>query len=130
VTLEIAPVDQDAWARGFESGNWGDDIDGFSFAFEAHRTHDVGASLETCSCLKLVPFVCDQALTKRISEANAAMGQSRRAALLNDLAQTFHDDPPVLYLFDAFDVFGVSRRVEGFAAANRIPIYESIAPAQ
>lgn len=127
VTAEVVAVDDEEWTRGVDGGNWQPAIAGFSLPFDAAPTNDVGASLEIYSCLKLVPFACDRDLTSRIVAADSVMG-AKRVAMLSDLAQAFHDNPPALYLAEAFDVFGVSRKVEGFAVANRIPIYENIVP--
>jgi peptide/nickel transport system substrate-binding protein len=128
VTAEIVPADDDAWTKGVDSGEWDDGVVGFSLPFDGAPTNDINPALETYSCLKLVPFVCDRDVTARISAAQSAMGAAKRANMLGDLARTFHDQTPALYLTEAFDVFGVSRKVEGFAVANRIPIYENIAP--
>ncbi|TAL03750.1 MAG: hypothetical protein EPO08_03415 [Rhodospirillaceae bacterium] len=129
VTLEVDTVADEDWAKSVASGVWTPEVDGFSLPFDAASTHDAITPLETYSCLKLVPFVCDQPLTARIVAAVTATGLEHRANLLADLARTFHDDPPALYLVDAFDLFGVGRKVEGFAVADRVPVYENIAPA-
>jgi peptide/nickel transport system substrate-binding protein len=130
VTLDVAVVDHETWSRGVQLGTWtadgGADVDGFSFPFAAAPTNDVTAAVEPYSCFKLVPFVCDQTLTPKITAVTQAMGVERRMAMLSDLGQTFHDQAPALYLSDAFDVTGVRRGVDGFTVANRIPIYENV----
>jgi peptide/nickel transport system substrate-binding protein len=129
VTVEIVDVDDDAWTSGVDGGAWDEGIVGFSMPFDGAPTNDVTSALETYSCLKLVPFVCDAGVASRITAAASAMGAARRATMFAELARTFHDQAPALYLTDAFDVFGVSRKVEGFAVVNRIPVYENIKPA-
>jgi hypothetical protein len=56
-------------------------------------------------------------------EANDA---DTRAARLTDLAQPYHDIAPALYLTAQVTLYGVSRKVEGFTVANRVPVYENI----
>jgi ABC-type transport system substrate-binding protein len=128
IAVEIIPVDDEAWARGVDGGKWEDGIGGFSLPFDAAPTNDINPPLEVYSCLKLVPFYCDHDVTARIVAAGAAMGTTKRAAMLSDLAHAFHDQAPALFLTEAFDVFGINRKVEGFAVANRVPIYENITP--
>lgn len=128
ITLELAVIADDVWSKSVDSGDWDPDVEGFSMPFDATATHDVSMALEDYSCLKLVPFVCDQDLTARLVGANQTVDVERRANGLNDLAHAFHDDPPALYLVDAFDLYGVGRKIDGFAVADRTPVYENIAP--
>jgi hypothetical protein len=107
-----------------------DGVVGFSLPFNSAPTDDVTTALETYSCVKLVPFFCDRDLTAKTSAAGGAMGMAKRANMLSELARNYHDQAPALYLTDAFDVFALSRKVEGFAVANRIPVYETVVPTQ
>jgi len=126
VTVEITTIDRETWTRGVQLGAWEPDVDGFSFPFVAAPTNDAAVAMEPYSCLKPVPFVCDQTMTPKMKAAAEAMGVERRNALLGELGQAFHDQAPALYLVDAFDVTGIRRGVEGFAMADRFPVYENI----
>jgi peptide/nickel transport system substrate-binding protein len=129
VKVTLRTLTNEDWNTARDSATWNENVDGFALPFDSTPTDDVTAALTAYSCLKLVPFVCDHALTDRIIAANDAMGVDRRATMLSDIAQSYHDDPPALYLADGVDVFGVGRRIEGFTVAGRVPVYENIAPA-
>jgi len=56
----------------------------------------------------------DQSLNTSEQELDA----QRRLALLQNINVLLHDDPPVIFLFQPPDLFGVSRRVAGFMARH------------
>jgi ABC-type transport system substrate-binding protein len=78
------------------------------------------------ACDAPMRILCNPALAAPIAAADSELDETRRLAALGDLAQRLHDDPPVIYLNEQFDLFAVSPKVEGFALAQRVPIYENI----
>ena len=126
VTLELRTITFGAWMDAYQSGNWGADTDAFLLSFNAGPYNDVARPLEIYSCLRPNGFTCDKALTAKIVAANEEMDANRRLTQLGDLARLFHDTAPALYLTELFDLFGLNRKVEGFAISNRVPVYEAI----
>ena len=128
VDVDLVFMPENAWREAIQSGDWPADIDGFSLAFDASRTRDVQSALETYSCLKLIPFYCDQEITAQILAVAETMGVERRLKKLTDLASACHEAAPALYLTDAVELYGLSRAVEGFAVANGVSVYENLKP--
>jgi peptide/nickel transport system substrate-binding protein len=127
IAVELRTVTVGAWMDAYLSGAWDKETDAFILSFNAAPYNDVARPLEIYSCLRPNGFTCDRALTAKIVAANEEMEPAKRLNRLGELAQLFHDAAPALYLTELFDIFALSRKVEGFALANRVPVYETIA---
>ncbi len=115
-----------SWMESYLGGTWDKETDGFVLSFNAAPYNDVARPMEIYSCLRPNGFFCDKAVTAKLVTSNEETNADKRLAQLGELAKLFHDAAPAIYLGEQFDVFGVTKKLEGFAIANRAPIYENI----
>lgn len=57
---------------------------------------------------------CDKGISKQIAELNRTTDPDARAALFHRITQELHDDPPLLFLFQQNDIYGLKSSVKGF----------------
>jgi peptide/nickel transport system substrate-binding protein len=126
VQVELRPVTPAAWMESYISGGWDRDTDGFLLTMNSGPYNDVARPLEIYSCLRPNGFTCDKEVTAKLIASDAEMDPDKRLAALNELARLYHDAAPAIYLNEQFDLYGISRKVEGFSLANRAPVYEKI----
>ena len=88
---------------------------------------DVLRAVPMHSCQRLVPWHCDPELMPLIEAAQREFDPHRRLELLQEIMRVFHNDPPMLYLFESVHFDGLAARVRGFNPANRIINYHEIA---
>src|SRR5262249_13042750 len=127
VQLELRTETVAAWMENYNTGGWDKDTDGFLLSTNGAPYNDVARPLEIYSCLRPKPFFCDKALTAKLVASNEQIDPDNRIAQLGELMKLYHDAAPMIYLNDQFDLFGVSRKLEGFALINRTPAYDRIA---
>ncbi len=99
----------------------------FSMTFDAKPYLDGQRAVSMHSCLRTVPWHCDQAMLPLIEAAQTEFDANRRKQILQDIMQAFHDDPPALYLFEAIYLDGVSGRVQRYEPTNGLINYHEIA---
>ena len=126
VEVELRPVTFPTWISDYLPGTWDDDIDGFTLSWNTLPYNDVIRPMEYYSCLKAVPFYCDEGLTAKIVAAAGDMDHLSREARLFDLAQEFHDRAPSLFLVEINEILVASSRVKGLRIANRVVVYEDL----
>jgi peptide/nickel transport system substrate-binding protein len=126
VRLELQTVTFPTWINNYLPGTWNDNIDGFTLSWNALPYNDVLRPMEYFSCLKAVPFYCDQALTAKIVAAAAVMEEDLRRDRLFDLAQEFHTRAPSLFLVEMFDLFAHAPHVSNLKVANKVVMYENV----
>lgn len=126
VEVELRPVTFATWISDYLPGTWDDDIDGFTLSWNALPYNDVIRPMEYYSCLKSIPFYCDEALTEKIVAAAGDMNRDSRQARLFDLAAEFHTRAPSLFLVEINEILAASPQVQGLRIANRVAVYEEI----
>ena len=126
VQMELHTITVAAWLEAYNTGGWDKDTDGFLLSTNSAPYNDVARPLEIYSCLRPKAFFCDKGLTQKLVAANEQIDADKRLAQLNELAKLYHDAAPMIYLNEQFDLFGVSRKLEGFALINRTPAYDKI----
>lgn len=126
VRLELQSVTFPTWISNYLPGSWNDNIDGFTLSWNALPYNDVLRPMEYFSCLKAVPFFCDEGLTQKVIATAGTMNSLDRQARLFDLAQEFHTRAPSLFLIEMFDLFAYAPHVSGVEVANKAMVYEKI----
>jgi ABC-type transport system substrate-binding protein len=126
VSVTLKTITFGSWMEAYQSGGWEKDTSGFILSFNAGPYNDVARPMEIYSCLRPNGFFCDKALTAKLVASNEEMDANKRLAQLSELARLYHDAAPAIYLTELFDFFALSRKVEGFSIANRVPVYDKI----
>lgn len=102
----------------------------FGMDFDVKPTLDIMRPIPMHSCLRIVPWHCDESVTPLIEAAQREFDPDKRLKLLHELARIYHDDPSMLYLYELVLFDGLSARVQGFKPTNRIINYDEISLAQ
>ena len=126
VNAEMRVIPYGRWLESYASGLWPNDTDGFLLPFDAMPTNDVQSALMPYTCENPAPFYCDSEVSAEILSASETVDYSARLNVLDALTSKIHDEAPALFLTEQFDLFALSRLVEGFSVAGRVPVYENI----
>lgn len=126
VKVTLRQITFATWYSRYLSGEWGPETDGFVLGWNAAPYNDVQRPMEVYSCLKPNPFYCNRDITDLLVAAGEEINLETRETMLRELAGAYRDDAPAIFLTETFDLFGVSRRVQGLAIRNRVPVYEAI----
>ena len=126
VEIELRPVTFATWISYYLPGTWPDHIDGFTLSWNALPYNDVLRPMEYYSCLKAVPFYCNEDLTAQIVAAAGEIDLIQRERRLFDLAQQIHDLAPSLFLVEINEILAASTAVKNLRVANRVVVYEEL----
>jgi peptide/nickel transport system substrate-binding protein len=96
--------------------NSGGDIDSdlFPTPWLASPSADIMRSLHQNSCYRPKPYFCDPALTPKMTAALHETDPARGLTMRRDLAKTYHDQAPAIFLFETVMFAGLSARVDNF----------------
>jgi peptide/nickel transport system substrate-binding protein len=99
---------------------------GISTIYEPFPTGDIMRALVTQSCTGRGNFICDRTIQPKIDAANVETDPAKRAALVTEVMQYYHDNALSLYLYEAIQVTGLAGNVRNYKMANRAPNYHEI----
>ena len=98
----------------------------FGMEFDLKPTLDLMRGVPIHSCLRKVPWHCDQTRMPLIEAAQREFDPGKRTALMREIARAYHDDATMLFLYESIHYDGLSGRVHGYRPANRIINYDDI----
>lgn len=98
----------------------------FGMDFDLKPTLDIMRPIPMHSCQRIVPWHCNESVTPLIEAAQREFDPIKRLHLMHELARIYHEDPPMLYLYESVFFDGLSARVRGFDPVNRIINYDDI----
>ena len=98
----------------------------FSMNFDVKPTLDPQRPIGMHSCLRAVPWHCDQSVMPLIEASRTEFDRDRREKLLQDLMRVFHEDPIMLYVYESVNFDGLGQGVQNYAPVNRLINYHSI----
>lgn len=98
----------------------------FSMNFPLSPGRDPQNALSMHSCLRAVPWHCDEEVTPLIEAARREFDPDKRIAILRDIMRAYHETAPTLYLYESVYFDGLSRRVRNFEPMNRIINYHEL----
>lgn len=122
VTFETVQFAQ--WLERYQQNSWTGDM--FNQSWNLAPTGDAIRPAMIFSCFKANPFVCDESTTPIIEQINAEFDVDAREALLHELAEKFHEDPPSLLLVEQVDLNATAANVQGYEMVSRFITYETI----
>lgn len=111
-------------SRRFNGNSWKGDLTSFTMTFSP--TQDISAVFQTYGCGLPNTFTCIPELTPLIEAQAQEMDPAKRQAMLQELAKRSNDEALALYLFEGFDVTGLSKRVRGYKNWNKVIHYEAM----
>lgn len=98
----------------------------FSMGFSLSPTRDPQNALGMHSCLRAIPWHCDEAVVPLIEAAATEFDPAKRLALLQDIMRIFHETAPMLYLYESVLIDGLNARVQNYKPVNRIINYDEL----
>jgi peptide/nickel transport system substrate-binding protein len=98
----------------------------FSMEFDFAPTLDPQRALGMHSCLRAVPWHCDENVMPLIEASRNEFDEAKRRAILREIMQVYHDTAPMLYLYESVHFDGVSARVRNYRPINRVIPYEQL----
>lgn len=107
------------WLRQYVFNEWRSEA--FSLAWNYLPYNDAMRPMEYFSCAKAHPFFCNDTVRQGVQAAAVEMDRPRRARILADLQQVFHDDPPCLFLLEMGHIWVYGEDLAGFVLNNRVP---------
>jgi peptide/nickel transport system substrate-binding protein len=115
VHVTLQPIEFSAMSQRFFANTLtGLNLQGMNY-FPAEDADFVFANYRSDAVARMYDSqIFDQALNTSEQELDV----QRRLALLQNIDVLLYDDPPVVYLFQPPDLFGVSKRVDGFKARH------------
>jgi peptide/nickel transport system substrate-binding protein len=99
----------------------------FSMEFDFSPTLDPQRSLGMHSCLRAVPWHCDQEVMPLIQASRSEFDAEKRREILREIMRIYHDTAPMLYLYESVHFDALSARVRNYKPVNRIINYEALA---
>ena len=99
----------------------------FGMEFDFTPTLDAMAAIPMHSCQRPIPWYCNQEIMPVIEAAQREFDPENRRKLLRQVMRAYHEDPAMLYIYEAIDVAGVAAHVNDFETANGVPDYATVA---
>jgi peptide/nickel transport system substrate-binding protein len=98
----------------------------FSMEFNIKPTLDAERALAMHSCLRTVPWYCDESVMPLLEAVGREFDPDKREGLLQDLMVYYHEAAPMLYLYESVMFDAVGSRVKHYAPVNRHVNYHEI----
>lgn len=124
VRMEIRPLPISQLIQKAISGQW--DGHAFHMEFDLKPSLDPMRAVPMHSCQRAVPWHCDEALMPLIEAAQREFDPERRQTLVREVMRAYHENPPMLYLWESVHFDGLSSRVRNYHPRNRLINYHEI----
>ena len=124
VTLNLRGTVFPDWLGKYLSNSWSDEM--FGLSWNGSPPYDATRAMEYHSCIKAVPFFCDEDLTAGLNRVNEIFDPAEREQQLRKLAAEFRTAAPSLFLLEIHDIAAVAPRVMNFKSNTRVPVYEEL----
>ncbi len=124
VDMEVRPLPVAQLIQKSVTGSW----DGVAFGMEFNVKPSIDAMrpIRMHSCLRLVPWHCDEEVMPRILAVREEFDIEKRTRMLEELMVEFHERPLMLYLHETVGFDGLSARVRNYNPINRLINYSEI----
>jgi peptide/nickel transport system substrate-binding protein len=125
VTLKITTSTvMDIQERGLYGGRWAGQM--MNLPYFAFPSFDALAAFSVHSCLWVMPFHCDEAVTARVKQARGTFDLNDRLVQTRAILREMNATPPALLLFDSVRFFVVGPRVTNYRAPFGIIRYHEV----
>jgi peptide/nickel transport system substrate-binding protein len=86
---------------------------------ESFPTGDAMRPFATDSCSFFGAFICDRKIQPTIDAANSEFDPAKRAKLMRQVVQHYHDEALISYMFERSTIDGLSPKVKNYQMFNR-----------
>ena len=100
--------------------------DAFGVTYPADPNIDAIRPLRIHSCLRRVPFYCDERIMPQIKAALVSRNPDEALKLRRDILAWYHDEAPMLFVYEGVRFVGLSAKVRGFSEAHGVIAYDQI----
>ena len=125
VQVELRPVRFPDWLKKYQTNTWEGEAFGLSWQLGPYMDSIRGLQYYSCAQKPMV-FFCDEETQTLIEASNQEFDRKKREKLLQTIWERYYDLAPSLYLVEAIDVYGLSKRVSGFRDVNRTLMYHEV----
>ncbi|MDA0261578.1 MAG: ABC transporter substrate-binding protein, partial [Proteobacteria bacterium] len=125
IETELRQIVFPDWLKKYLSNGWEGKAFGLSWLTDPYV--DSARFLTYISCAQKPAFFCDEETQKMIDASHQEFDPAKREKMLQDVAASYHDLAPAIWLVEAIDIYGLSSRVKGFRTENRWLAYHDMA---
>lgn len=122
VTINVMPFAERS--KRFYGNSWKGDITSFTSFFSPPQDGSIPFSVYGCDLPNT--FTCIPKLTPLIQAQANELDPDKRLKILQDLMRLANEEAMALYLFEGFDITGISKRVAGYKNWNKVIHYENM----
>lgn len=123
VRVELRAIPVPKYAQGLHQGLW--DGEAFGIDYGIAPSLDALRAFTRHSCLKAVPWYCDEALMPLLTKAMQTFDLGERRTLTQQVLRHQRDQAPGILLYDLYRFDGVRRELKGYANhVGYIPYHE------
>ncbi len=112
------------WIKKFYGMSW--EGQGFETTWDVAPFMDAVAGFTNQTCMKAVPYFCDERTKPLLDKINVEFDPKKREAMLQELADFYYEEAPQIYLTYIMDITGVSKGIKGFRNVARDMRYHEI----
>ncbi len=124
IETELRQIVFPDWLKKYLSLGWDGQAFGLSWLTDPYV--DSARFLTYISCSQKPAFFCDEETQKLIDASHQEFDSAKREGLLQDIASSYHDLAPAIWLVEAIDIYGMSSRLKGFRNENRWLAYHDM----
>jgi peptide/nickel transport system substrate-binding protein len=100
--------------------------DAFGMTYPADPNIDAIRPLRIHSCLRRQPFYCDDRIMPKIKAALTTRDPGEALKLRREILAWYHDEAPMLFVYEGVRFIGLSKSVRGFGEAYGLIAYDQI----
>ncbi len=112
------------WIKKFYAMSW--EGQGFETTWDVAPFMDAVAGFTNQTCMKAVPYYCDERTKPLLDKINVEFDPKKREAMLQELADFYYEEAPQIYLTYIMDITAVSKGIKGFRNVARDMRYHEI----
>lgn len=122
LTINVMPFAERS--KRFNGNSWEGDITSFTSFFSPPQDASIPFSVYGCNLPN--EFTCIPKMTPLIEAQAQEMDPDKRLKILQELMRMSNEEALALFLFEGFDITGVSKRVSGYKNWNKVIHYENM----
>lgn len=123
VNVELRAIPIPKYAQGLHQGLW--DGEAFGIDYGIAPSLDALRAFVRHSCLKEVPWYCDQEIMPLLNKAMGTFDLKERRGLTQQVLKRQRDQAPGILLYDLYRFDGVSKRISGYSNhVGYVPYHE------
>ncbi|MDX2144369.1 MAG: ABC transporter substrate-binding protein [Rhodospirillaceae bacterium] len=102
------------------------DGDAFPIAWPSWPILDVWRAFQIHSCLRPVPWFCDQSLMPKLTAALSEWDEAKAIALRQEVGRAYHEAAPAIFLYELPLFVGLGKNVRTYGMFSNLIAYDKI----